>query len=162
MTSRADWDPYSTFYDEKYHTAKLQRDWWGGCTMPYQTVNNVSILPENLPSREDPRHPVHYIHNALASSQALFDVNHALNNHIFRDLMSDNTFTYTLNEADFESGRVAVTSHLTSNNHSGVDIDNLASRLRVGRDTALITLESTNQQGLRRYNFSMGVRRLRS
>ena len=70
--------------------------------------------------------------------------------------MSDNTSNHPFNEVDFESGRVAVFSHLKSNNHSGVDIDNLASRLGVCIFTAIKTLEATTQRGVRRFKFSLG------
>ena len=76
--------------------------------------------------------------------------------------MSDNASTYTFNEAEFESGRVVAVSHLTSNKYSGVDIDDLASRLGVGRANDLITLEDTTQRGVRWSKFSLGGRRLRS
>ena len=99
--------------------------------MPFQTINNVSILPNNLTSREDPRHPIHYIHQTSASYHALCDVNPTLGNRIFRELMSNNTSTYTFNEADFESVRVVLVYHLTSNKHSGADIDDLDSKLVV-------------------------------
>ena len=84
--------------------------------MPFQTIKNVSILPNNLTSREDPRHPIHYIHQTSASYHALCDVNPTLDNCIFRELMSNNKSTYTFNESDFESGRVEVflTLHQTS------------------------------------------------
>ena len=80
--------------------------------MPFRTVNNVSILPKHLPSKEDPRHPVHYIHKASAPSQDICDMNTALGDCIFRDLLFNNTSTYNFNEAEFELGRVAVFSHL--------------------------------------------------
>ena len=99
--------------------------------MPFRTANNVLILLKHLPSMENPRQPVHYIHQASASSQALCDLNSALNDHIFGDLMSDKTSTYTFNEADFESVRVVLVYHLTSNKHSGADIDDLDSKLVV-------------------------------
>ena len=113
--------------------------------MPFQTVNNVSILSKHLPSKEGPWHPVH-IHQASASSQGICNVNPAINDSIFGDLISDNTPTYTFNEAGFESRIVAVVSRLTSNKHSGVNIDNLTSRLGVGRATDIRTLEVTTQQ----------------
>ena len=96
----------------------------------------MSILPKHLQSKEDLRNPVHYIHQVSASSRALCDVNIPLNDCIFGDLMYNNTPTYTFNEAEFESGKVAVSSHLTSHKHSGVDIYNLTSRLGVGTYTA--------------------------
>ena len=74
--------------------------------------------------------------------------------------MSDNTSNHTFNEVDFESGRVAVFSHLKSKNHSGVDIDNLASRLGVCISTAIKTLEATTQLGVRWFKFSLGGRLL--
>ena len=58
LTSPAYLDPYSTFYDEKEHTPKLRRDCLGGQTMPFLTVNNVLIVTNCLPSKEDLRHPV--------------------------------------------------------------------------------------------------------
>ena len=140
MISQAYWDTYSPFYDEKYHTANLRRDSWGGRTMSFQTFNNVSILPKNIPSKEYLRHPLHCIHQESASSQALCDLNPSLENRIFGDLISNNTSTYNLNEVEFYSGRVAVVFHLNSNNHSGVNINDLTSRLGVGRDTAIRTL----------------------
>ena len=93
LTSQADWDPYSPLYGEKDHTAKLRRDCWGGQTMHFRTINNVLILTKHLPSREDPWHPVHYIYQASASSQALCNMNPALNDFIFRELISNNTST---------------------------------------------------------------------
>ena len=76
--------------------------------------------------------------------------------------MSDNISTYNFNEADFHLGRVEVVYNLTSNKHGGIDINNLASRLGVGRATALRTLECTTQLGFRQSNFSLGVSCLRS
>ena len=84
----------------------------------------------------------------------------ALEDHIFGDLMSDNTSVYTFNKKEFESGRVAVLSHLTPYKHSGINIDKIASRLGVGRATALRTLEATNQHVVRQSNFSLGGRHL--
>ena len=75
--------------------------------------------------------------------------------------MSDNTSTYKFNEAEFESGRVVLVSHLKSNKHSGVNIYELASRSGVGRATDIRTLEAPTQRGVRRYNFSLGGRSLR-
>ena len=99
---------------------------------------------------------MHCIHQASASSQGICNVNPAINDSIFGDLMSDNTSTYTFNEAEFESRIVAVVSHLTSNKHSGINIDNLTIRLGVGRATGIRTLEATTQQLLSKYNFSIG------
>ena len=130
--------------------------------MPFRNVNNVSILPKYLPYREDQRNLVHYIHQDSASSQDLCDMNLDLCDRIFGNLMSNNTSIYTFNESSFESGIVAVVSHFTSIKYSGVDIDDLASRLVIGRATDLIILESTNQLGVRKFNFSMWGRRLRS
>ena len=93
LTSQADWDPYSPLYDEKYHTAKLWRDCWGDHTIPFWTINNVLILPKYLPSREDPRNPVHYIYKASASYQALCNVNPDLSDFILGELISNNTST---------------------------------------------------------------------
>ena len=76
--------------------------------------------------------------------------------------MSDNASTYTFNEAEFESGRVVAVSHLTSNKYSGVDIDDLASRLGVSRANDLRTLEDNTQIGVRWSKFSLGGRRIRS
>ena len=162
MTSPEDWDPYYPFYDKNEHTAKLQHDCWRIQTMPFWTVNNVSILLKHLPSKEDLQHLVHYIHQASASYKALCGVNPDLKNHIFGDLISDNTPNYTFNEAESDPGRVAVASPLTSNKHSGIDVGDLASALVVRRDTDLRTLEYTIQQGVRRSNFSLGERCLRS
>ena len=53
-----------------------------------------------------------------------------------------------------------VVSHLTSNKHRGVDINDLTSRLGVGRAADLIILEATTQQGVRRSEFSLGGRLL--
>ena len=97
----------------------------------------------NLPSKEDPRHPVNYIYQASASSQDLCDANPALDDWIFGDSMSGNIPIYNFNEAEYESGRVSVVFHLTETKQSGVDINDLASRLEVGRDTALKNLEAT-------------------
>ena len=130
--------------------------------MPFRTAKNVSILLKHLPSTENPRQPAHYIHQASASSQAICDLNPDLNDRIFGDLMSDNISTYNFNEADFHLGRVEVVYNLTSNKHGGIDINNLASRLGVGKATALRTLEYTNQLGFRQSNFSLGVICLRS
>ena len=80
--------------------------------MAFRTINNVSILLKHLTSKEYPRHPVHYIHQASALSQDLCNVNTDLDYRISRDLFSDNTPTYTFNEAEFESGRVSVVFHL--------------------------------------------------
>ena len=55
---------------------------------------------------------------------------------------------------------MAAVSQITSNKHSGVDIGNLTSRLGVGRANAIITLEDTNQLGVRISNFCLGGRRL--
>ena len=51
LTYLSDWDPYSPFYDEMDHTAKLLCDCWGVQTMTFRTVNNVSILLNHLPSK---------------------------------------------------------------------------------------------------------------
>ena len=85
-------------------------------------------------------------------------MNPALNNSIFGDLIYDNKSTYTFNEVEFESGRLSVVSHLTSNTHSSVGIDNLASRLGLGISTALRTSEANTQIGVRQSNFYLGGR----
>ena len=82
-----DWDPYSPFYDKKEHTHNLRRNCWGGWTLPFRTVNDMSIILKHLPSREYLQNPVQYIHQASYSSQALCNVNPALYDCIFRDLM---------------------------------------------------------------------------
>ena len=50
---------------------------------------------------------------------------------------------------------MVIVSHLTSKNHSGVNIHDLASRLVVGRDTYLKTLEAITQRVERQSNFSL-------
>ena len=126
----------------------------------FRIVNNVSILLKHFPYKEDPRHPVHYIHQASYSYQDLCYLNPAIGDRIFGDLISDNKSTYTFNEAEFDSWRVAVVSNLTSNKNSGVDINDLTSRLGVFRATSLRTLEATTQRGVRKSNFFPEGRRL--
>ena len=74
--------------------------------------------------------------------------------------MSGNIPIYNFNEAEYESGRVAVFFHLTETKHSGVGINDLVIRLGVGRDTDLRTLESTTKRVVRRSNLYLGGRRL--
>ena len=64
-----------------------------------------------FPSKEDPCHPVNYIHHASDSFQYLCDVNNIIHNRIFRDLISNNTSNFTLNE---EEWRQFLTLHQTS------------------------------------------------
>ena len=74
--------------------------------------------------------------------------------------MSGNIPIYNFNEAEYESGRVAVVFHLTETKQSGVDINDLASRLGLGRATYLRTLEDATQRVVRRSNFFLGGRSL--
>ena len=67
--------------------------------MNFKTVNNVSILPKHLPSKEDPRHLVHYINQASASSQDFFNMNPTLGDCTSVEVIYDNIPTYIFNEA---------------------------------------------------------------
>ena len=121
------------------------------------------MLPNELPSASDPRHPVHCVHQVPTANRALTDVSPACDDRVFGDLMSGLVQTVCFDDMSFsERDGATVMANLSANRCNGIDVDEFARHIGAGREAALRTLKTTTQRSRRESPFSIGGRRLRS